>query len=45
VIDLAIALKTTDLLAEYPIISITVPRQSVKTTLAKILKPKIHMLA
>lgn len=39
-IDRAIASKITELLAKYPIISITGPRQSGKTTLAKILKPK-----
>lgn len=38
-IDRAIASKITELLAKYPIISITGPRQSGKTTLAKILKP------
>ena len=38
-IDRAIAPKITELLAKYPIISITGPRQSGKTTLAKILKP------
>ncbi len=38
-IDRAIASKITELLAKYPIISITGPRQSGKTTLAKILRP------
>ncbi len=38
-IDRAIAPKITELLAKYPIISITGPRQSGKTTLAKLLKP------
>ena len=43
-INRAIASKISELLAKYPIVSITGPRQSGKTTLAKILKPEINML-
>ena len=43
-IDRAIASKINELLPKYPNISIIGPRQSSKTTLAKILKPEINML-
>jgi hypothetical protein len=43
-IDRAIASKINELLPKYPNISITEPRQSRKTTLAKILKLEINIL-